>query len=148
MKIYIYRYGSICEPDIIDSFRRLGFDVDEETVEMENKKLLPSECINITSEKITHGNYQFVFTINFFPWLSYLCNIANVKYISLIVDSPVIELYSDAITNKCNYIFTFDNAQYMEFYNRNPDHIFHIPLAANTVRTSEIINNADNIIKQ
>lgn len=148
MKIYIYRYGSICEPDIIDSFRRLGFDVDEETVEMENKKLLPSECINITSEKITHGNYQFVFTINFFPWLSYLCNIANVKYISLIVDSPVIELYSDAITNKCNYIFTFDNAQYMEFYNRNPDHIFHIPLAANTVRTSEIINNADNNIKQ
>ena len=27
MKIYIYRYGSICEPDIIDSFKRLGLDV-------------------------------------------------------------------------------------------------------------------------
>ena len=23
MKIYIYRYGSICEPDIIDSFKDL-----------------------------------------------------------------------------------------------------------------------------
>ena len=29
MKIYIYRYGSICEPDIIDAFKRLGFQVDE-----------------------------------------------------------------------------------------------------------------------
>ena len=30
MKIYIYRYGSICEPDIIDSFKKLGLDVHEE----------------------------------------------------------------------------------------------------------------------
>ena len=34
MKIYFYRYGSICEPDVIDSFKRLGLDVDEEIIEM------------------------------------------------------------------------------------------------------------------
>ena len=65
MKIYIYRYGSICEP-YISSFKRLGFEVDEETIEMNKKDLLPSECINITSNKIISGKYNLVFTINFF----------------------------------------------------------------------------------
>lgn len=148
MKIYIYRYGSICEPDIIASFKRLGFEVDEEIIEMNKKDLLPSECISLTSDKIINGRYNFVFTINFFPWLSHICNIANIPYISLIVDSPVIELYSDAIMNKCNYIFTFDNAQYEEFYHRNPNHIFHIPLATNTIRTSEVINTANIELKE
>lgn len=45
MKIYFYRYGSICEPDVIDSFKRLGLDVDEEIIEISNKNLSPSECI-------------------------------------------------------------------------------------------------------
>lgn len=37
MKIYFYRYNSICEPDVIDSFKRLGLQVDEETIEMYKK---------------------------------------------------------------------------------------------------------------
>ena len=37
MKIFIYRYGSLCEPDIIDAFRRIGLTVDEETAEIRNK---------------------------------------------------------------------------------------------------------------
>ena len=57
MKIYFYRYGSICEPDVIDSFKRLGLDVDEETIEISKKNLLPNECVSIVSPKLTfsHG---------------------------------------------------------------------------------------------
>lgn len=66
MKIYFYRYGSICEPDVIDSFKRLGLDVDEETIEISNKNLLPGECVSIVSPKLMNNNYTFVFTINFF----------------------------------------------------------------------------------
>lgn len=94
MKIYFYRYNSICEPDVIDSFKRLGLQVDEETIEMYKKDLLPSECAKIVSPKLINGGYTFVFTINYFPWLSEICQIINIVYISLIVDSPVLELYS------------------------------------------------------
>lgn len=66
MKIYFYRYGSICEPDVIDSFKRLGLDVDEEIIEISNKNLSPSECISFVSPKLMNNNYTFVFTINFF----------------------------------------------------------------------------------
>ena len=65
MKIYFYRYGSICEPDVIDSFKRLGLDVDEEIIEIRKKNLSPSECVSIVSPKLMNNNYTFVFTINF-----------------------------------------------------------------------------------
>lgn len=118
MKIYIYRYGSICEPDIIDSFKRLGLDVHEECMEIFDKNLTPSECIKRTASDIVDGGYSFVFTINFFPWLSEVCNIANIVYISLIVDSPVLELYSESLSNPCNRIFLFDLMLYKEFAER------------------------------
>lgn len=142
MKIYIYRYGSICEPDIIDSFKRLGLDVHEECMEIFNKNLTPSECIKRTASDIVDGGYSFVFTINFFPWLSEVCNIANIVYISLIVDSPVLELYSESLSNPCNRIFLFDSMLYKEFAPYNPGHVFHIPLATNVARTDKVIQNA------
>jgi spore maturation protein CgeB len=54
-------------------------------MEIFNKNLTPSECIKRTASDIVDGGYSFVFTINFFPWLSEVCNIANIVYISLIV---------------------------------------------------------------
>ena len=90
MKIFFYKYGSICEPDISDSFRRLGFEVIDEDMEIYNKNLLPSQCVETVSKKLIDGQFTFVFTINFFPWLSDLCEIMHLKYISLIVDSPLL----------------------------------------------------------
>lgn len=142
MRIYLYRYGSICEPDIIDSFKRIGFDIYEETIEITNKQLLPSDCLRITSDTIINGNFSFVFTINFFPWLSDLCQIAHIIYMSLIVDSPVLELYSNSLSNSYNRVFLFDQMLYNEFKPFNPNNIFHIPLATNTKRTDNIIMNA------
>ena len=99
MKIYLYRYKSICEPDIINSFKRLGFDVYEETIGITKKELSISENIQITSKKLLSDNYMFVFSINFFPWLSDVCNIMKLPYISLIVDSPVLTLDSNSLQN-------------------------------------------------
>lgn len=52
MNILIYRYGSICEPDIIETFHKLGFQVDEETSLIKNKTLSDNDCIQIVSERI------------------------------------------------------------------------------------------------
>ncbi|MBQ4284559.1 MAG: glycosyltransferase [Lachnospira sp.] len=143
MKVYIYRYGSLCEPDVTDALKSLGLDVKEETAEMYDKNLLPSECVKRFSPDILSGGYSFVFTINFFPWLSDVCEIGGITYISLIVDSPVLELYSNSIKNKCNRVFLFDRMLYNEFEPYNPGHIFHIPLATNVSRTDDVIAKAD-----
>ena len=142
MKIFMYRYGSLCEPDVIDAFRRIGLEVDEETAEIYNKNLMPSQCSAIVAPRLTGNNYSFVFTINFFPWLSDICQITGLIYISLIVDSPVLELYSNALSNNVNRVFLFDRLLYNEFCRYNNGHIFHIPLATNLIRSNKVISSA------
>lgn len=148
MNILIYRYGSICEPDIIETFHKLGFQVDEETSLIKNKILSDNDCIQIVSERILQNQYAFVFTINFFPWLSHLCNLTHLPYLSLIVDSPVLELYDNAIKNPCNRIFMFDKASYLDFYDKNPNCIFYLPLATNVTRTNKLFNTTASELKK
>ena len=148
MNILIYRYGSICEPDIIETFHKLGFQVDEETSLIKNKILSDNDCIQIVSERILQNQYAFVFTINFFPWLSHLCNLTHLPYLSLIVDSPVLQLYDNAIKNPCNRIFMFDKASYLDFYDKNPNCIFYLPLATNVTRTNKLFNTTASELKK
>lgn len=131
MNILFYRYGSICEPDIIASFKHLGFNIIEDTREVYNKQLLPSDCIKGLNELLKQDTYSFIFSINFFPSVSDVCNIWGIPYLCLIVDSPVLELFSTSLANPCNKVFLFDRQLYNDFHHINPDGIFHIPLATN-----------------
>ena len=131
MNILFYRYGSICEPDIIASFKHLGFNITEDTREVYNKQLLPSDCIKGLNEALKQDTYSFIFSINFFPSVSDVCNIWGIPYLCLIVDSPVLELFSTSLANPCNKVFLFDRQLYNDFHHINPDGIFHIPLATN-----------------
>ena len=128
MNILFYRYGSICEPDIIASFKHLGFNITEDTREVYNKQLLPSDCIKGLNELLKQNTYSFIFSI---PSVSDVCNIWGIPYLCLIVDSPVLELFSTSLANPCNKVFLFDRQLYNDFHHINPDGIFHIPLATN-----------------
>ncbi len=144
MKLLVYRYGSICEPDIMEAFEELGFGVDTIEDEIYNKNLTGKEQISLLNEKLQRGNYQFVFTINFFPSVSEVCNLYHIPYMCIIVDSPVMELYSSSICNEWNRIFLFDKALYDEFAPYNPKGIFHIPLATNVKRWDSVIGKASD----
>lgn len=134
MNILFYRYGSICEPDIIQSLKGLGNNVDEITVEIYNKDFTPSEGVRLLTDTLFAHSYDFIFSINFYPFISEVCNIFHLRYICWTVDSPIAELYSSAICNPWNRIFLFDRAQYNTFHPYNPDCIFYLPLASNPSR--------------
>lgn len=142
MNILFYQYGSICEPDIIEGFEELGFHVDSISTEITDKSLTGKDQIRLIHEALSKRDYQFVFTVNFYPAISECCNIYHIPYLCLIVDSPVLELYSDAVKNPCNRIFLFDRALYEEFAPANPDCIFHLPLATNVRRWDAILSAA------
>lgn len=148
MNILFYRYGSICEPDIIASFKHLGFNITEDTREVYNKQLLPSDCIKGLNELLKQDTYSFIFSINFFPSVSDVCNIWGIPYLCLIVDSPVLELFSTSLANPCNKVFLFDRQLYNDFHHINPDGIFHIPLATNVrdnYATATMASAADRV---
>ncbi len=140
MEIIFYRYGSICEPDVIDAFKACGISVIEESTEIYQKSIEPESRIRILGELLLDHSVSFVFSINFFPYISEICNKLNILYVCLSVDCPVLELFSVSIRNKCNRIFLFDHMQYERFYPENPDCIFYLPLAVNTDRWDQALS--------
>lgn len=127
MKILFYRYNSICEPNIISCFQKFGLEVCELHFPSGNTSY--SETLETLSAELKRNTFLFVFSINFFPFVSEICEIYKIPYVCWTVDSPVMELFSSSVRNRCNRIFLFDKAQYDYFSPRNPQNMFHLPLA-------------------
>lgn len=142
MKILIYRYGSICEPDVIDGLQELGHTVTQLTEEISNKNFSPQQCTQYIGQYLLDHPQDCVFTINFYPAISEVCNIFKIPYICWVVDSPILELFSKSIQNPCNRIFVFDHMQYQDIAQYNPGHIFYFPLAVNIKQKQSIIKNS------
>lgn len=139
MEILFYRYNSICEPDLLQAFTNFGVTVHVEEMEMHRKNVSPRECAGKVAEWILQKPLAFVFSINFFPAISYTCEKLKVPYVCWSVDSPVPELFSNALKNSYNRIFLFDRAQYDFFSPVNPNCIYYLPLATNVNRWEEIV---------
>lgn len=141
MEILFYRYNSICEPDVIEAFGKLGINVVEKNSKVSGQDLSEGQMAEQTAELIRNHSFLFVFSINFFPILSDICELLQVPYICWTVDVPIMTLFSKSVANKCNRIFLFDHNQYMYFRNRNPEGIFYLPLATNTERWDRVISD-------
>lgn len=141
MNILFYRYGSICEPDILEVFHKMSFQVFENTLEMTAKSLSASVKLESLAATLCEHPIDFVFSLNFFPHLSEVCQRLNLLYVCWSVDCPVLELFSNSIHNSCNRIFLFDYTQYQRFCPENPDCIFYLPLATNVSRWDSILEN-------
>ena len=139
MNILFYRYNSICEPAILRAFRQLNIHVIEIDVEMTNKKLEPSKCVELLSHEMDTHHPLFVFSVNFFPTIAEVCSIYQTPYLCWTVDSPVPELFSKSITKATNRIFLFDKAQYEYFHPFHPTGTFHLPLASDVEHFDSVI---------
>ena len=138
MQVLFYRYNSICEPDFIDAFKKMGLGVSEMTEEMHRKDIPAEERVRLLLERIASVQPLFVFSIDYFPFISIVCEKVGVIYAALSVDCPVAEIYSTAIRNKCNRIYLFDKLQYESVANENPEGIGYMPLGAAAERLSAL----------
>ena len=115
MKVLFYRYNSIIEPDILAAFQEIGLDCDTFDLEMTEKNLSPSELILRFGRYLLDHPADFVFSVNFFPYVSEICEKFHLRYISWTVDSPVMELFTSSIQNSWNRTFLFDGHNMMRF---------------------------------
>lgn len=145
MNILFYRYKSIFEPDCIDAFKYYGLQVDEVFSTDDSAKSLSKAADLILKSRKTNSPFLFVFSINFFPALSDLCQHLGIIYVCWSVDCPVNELLFNQIRNDCNRIFLFDYSQYERFERYNPGHIFYLPLGTNTARLDKTVSTISDI---
>lgn len=73
---------------------------------------------------------QFVFSFDYFPVISKVCNILEVTYVSWVYDNPLVSLYSYTLANPCNRVFLFDRQEYLFFQNNGIPTVHYLPLAA------------------
>ena len=144
MKILFYRYGSICEPDIIEAMNLLGADVVCITEEVRDKSVTPRRTMSLLQDALDNSHFDAVFSINFYPVIAEVCNIYRIRYICQSVDSPVLELFSHSICREWNRIFLFDHEQFLELSGYNSEHIFYLPLATNIRRWDSVLDNTSD----
>ncbi|MCR5674545.1 MAG: DUF3880 domain-containing protein [Lachnospiraceae bacterium] len=80
-----------------------------------------------------------VFSFNYYPLISRVCEKAGVPYISFVYDCPFIALYSCTVINKCNHIYVFDSGVAEEFNRQGIMTVHYLPLAAGVGRLDAMV---------
>lgn len=145
MKIIFYRYNSVCEPDYIDAFNKVGLTVVEDNDGSNTKGNIEGKMLRL-GNMIADHRPLFVFSINFFPFVSMLCNRLKVKYVAETVDCPVFELFDKSIEGEFNRVFLFDYKQYESLNKFNSRGIFYLPLGAPVERTTKLLGDTHNYV--
>ena len=138
MHILMYRWKAYNYRDIEQTFLLLGHTVDNIEQELGSYDVSP-EFERVIEEKIRGTHYDMVFTVNYFPLISNVCERTGVKYVSWTCDNPLISMYHESVFHACNYIFTFDKTNYLEFRGMGVKHIWYLTLAVDTERMDALL---------
>ena len=138
MHILMYRWKAYNYRDIEQTFLLLGHTVDNIEQELGSYDVSP-EFERVIEEKIRGTHYDMVFTVNYFPLISNVCERTGVKYISWTCDNPLISMYHESVFHACNYIFTFDKTNDLEFRGMGVKHNWYLPLAVDTERMDALL---------
>lgn len=144
MHILMYRWKAYNYRDIEQTFLLLGHTVDNIEQELGSYDVSP-EFERVIEEKIRGTHYDMVFTVNYFPLISNVCERTGVKYVSWTCDNPLISMYHESVFHDCNYIFTFDKTNYLEFRGMGVKHIWYLPLAVDTERMDALLGAPEEV---
>ena len=143
MKILFLNWNGYGNRDIIDTFKRMKEDGKDISLcifpfgvhtHSEDPKFKES-----FTETLNKENPDIVFSYNYFPLVSVVCQKVGIKYASWVYDNPVVALYSYTLINNCNHVFLFDSQMYEVFASQGIKTVYYLPLAAATNRYSNII---------
>lgn len=85
------------------------------------------------------GNFDAVFSVNYFPVIAKVCNALHITYISWSYDSPLnIPDMETTLGFSTNYVFFFDRAEYEKYANMGFKTVYHMPLGINVTRLSRL----------
>lgn len=139
MEILFLKWNSFGNPDIIETFEHLGFHVT--CCRLKRGTEISGEEQHAVKRQMESRRPDFVFSFNYIPDASMICQEYDVPYVSWVYDSPHIQVYSYTVLNPCNYIFLFDYFLYDKFAKEGISTIHYLPLAVNERRMQNLQNS-------
>lgn len=83
---------------------------------------------------------DMVFSLNYLPLVSRVCQEENIRYVSWLFDSPCFQLYSVTAANPCNVIYVFDKEEYLAFRKAGINTVHYMPLAVDVDRLKPVLD--------
>ena len=139
MHILMYRWKAYNYRDVEETFKLLGHTIDNIEQKLGNYDIDPNFEV-LLKKQLQNVHYDMVFTVNYFAVISNICQEMGVKYVSWTCDNPLISMYHQSVYHDCNYIFTFDKTNYLEFKAMGVKHIWYLPLAVDAERMDAVID--------
>jgi spore maturation protein CgeB len=91
---------------------------------------------------IEENSATAMLSYDFSATISDACSMKGIPYISWIYDCPQKALYEDAVTNDCNFIFSFDKRQVETVKKYGGKNVFYQPLGTNMLKNSGLVIEA------
>lgn len=136
-QVLIYHWGALGDSAFENCMRRIGMECITFSGEMKDYHADGKFAKEILS--LIHGSrVDAVFSYDYFPLLSMLCDMNQIPYVSWVYDCPMNTLMSGTLGNENNYIFCFDAWYTEKLCELGAKHVYHFPLAVEE-NTLEII---------
>lgn len=135
-KIVLIDYP-IISVDICETYKTLGYEI----------IVLDIEDFKTMTLKIFELSPEYIFSVNFYPYLAAIAKTIKTKYISWTVDKPSYGLYTEEVLSEWNYIFHFEEKVVEQLKTFGVKNIYHLPLAANNERLEKITINEYDVQK-
>lgn len=126
-RILIYCWGALGEAAFVESVRSTGRECITFSRKMNDYHADGTFAKEIL--ELIHGKQaEAVFSYDYFPLLSMICNTNHIPYVSWIYDCPMNTLLSGTLGNESNYIFCFDAWYTERLFQLGAKQIYHFPL--------------------
>lgn len=145
MRILVYKWKAYNYADICEAFSDLGYEyitVEQDLDHYDGDPVFEAKL----KELIQNEHCDMVFTVNYFALVTTVCMKLKIPYVIWTCDNPLISMYNQKVFCPCNYFFTFDQTNYLEFKGMGLEQIWYLPLAVNTKRIRYLLENCSDLI--
>lgn len=130
MKMLFYKWHSFMNKGIEKALEQLGIAYDELFYQQDDWEE-DERFEQLLKRKLADTAYDLVFSVNFAPVVSKVCEEKGIRYVSWVYDSPMHIRNMECMKNSCNEIYWFDRGR-VEEYRSAGIPAFHMPLAVDT----------------
>lgn len=138
-RILIYHWGALGDDAFVKCMRSIGVECILFSERMEDYHAdgrFAKEMLSV----IHAQGVEAVFSYDYFPLISMLCDLNHIPYVSWIYDCPMNTLMSGTLGNEWNYIFCFDAWYTERLCGLGAKHIYHFPLAVEEDILEKVMN--------
>lgn len=145
--IIVYRWNSNSEHAAIRILEQMGYRVivpDRQIRDYHADAVFAKELL----ERIHGQKPVAVFSYDYFPIISSVCEVSGIPYLSWIYDCPLYTLNSATIKNGCNHIYCFDAVYTQKLKARGAASCVHLPLGVDEREYADVLEGASDEQRQ